>query len=57
VRTKHGGDIFEKRIAILSDCEKYRYLLEIVWDRSLPLCQFIGLNPSKSGRKEKRERN
>lgn len=32
--------------AILSDCEKYRYMLRRVWDRKKPVCLFIGLNPS-----------
>lgn len=34
-----------RRTAIYSPCEKYRYLLEIVWSRG-PLCTVIGLNPS-----------
>ena len=32
--------------AIISDCGKYRYLLIRVWDGSLPLIGYIGLNPS-----------
>lgn len=36
----------ESRTAVFSECLKYRYSLTIVWDNSLPLCQFIGLNPS-----------
>lgn len=40
----------EKRTAIFSDCEKYRYTLEIVWSDMLhpepKLMQVIGLNPS-----------
>jgi hypothetical protein len=35
-----------KRRALFSDCERYRYLLDIVWDESLPLAVVIGLNPS-----------
>lgn len=30
----------------------YRYRLRIVWDNSLPDCQFIGLNPSKATHEE-----
>ncbi|HNT86911.1 MAG TPA: DUF1643 domain-containing protein [Candidatus Hydrogenedentes bacterium] len=29
-----------------SPCRRYRYTWEYVWDRSLPPCAFIGLNPS-----------
>jgi hypothetical protein len=36
----------ERRSAVFSDCRKYRYQLEIVWDDTQPLVQFIGLNPS-----------
>lgn len=36
----------ELRSALFSDCEKYRYLLSIMWDPDLPRIQFIGLNPS-----------
>jgi hypothetical protein len=36
----------EQRSAVFSDCRRYRYTLRIVWDPALPLCQFIGLNPS-----------
>lgn len=32
--------------AIMSPCEKYRYVLTRVWDRSRPACCFMGLNPS-----------
>lgn len=35
-----------KRSATYSPCEKYRYTLRIVWDESLPVAAFIGLNPS-----------
>lgn len=41
--SKHNG---ESRLVRFSDCEKYRYLLQIVWDESLSRAQFIGLNPS-----------
>lgn len=36
----------EDREAHFSDCELYRYLLEIVWDSQGRLIQVIGLNPS-----------
>ncbi len=42
-RSKENG---EERVARFSNCEKYRYLLSVVWDESLPQVQFIGLNPS-----------
>lgn len=32
--------------ADISLCGKYRYTLTRVWDRSKPVCAFIGLNPS-----------
>lgn len=32
--------------AILSDCGRYRYLLERAWDNALPTAVFIMLNPS-----------
>lgn len=38
--------------ATFSSCKKYRYELIRVWDWSLPLVQFIGLNPSKADAKE-----
>lgn len=36
----------EKRSAVFSADRIYRYTLDIVWDPTKPLCQFIGLNPS-----------
>jgi hypothetical protein len=39
----------ERRTAIFSDCEHYRYTLEIVWDtldQNPKLMQIVGLNPS-----------
>ncbi len=36
----------EQRTANISPCQKYRYTLTIVWDDTLPLAGFIGLNPS-----------
>ncbi len=32
--------------AAFSDCKQYRYQLWRIWDKSLPLVMFIGLNPS-----------
>lgn len=36
----------EVRTALFSDCQKYRYRLEIVWDTTSCLLVVIGLNPS-----------
>lgn len=38
--------LFDRRAAEFSECRTYRYSLRIVWDPSLPLTSFIGLNPS-----------
>lgn len=38
--------LFVQRIAEFSECRLYRYSLRIIWDPSLPLASFIGLNPS-----------
>ncbi len=35
-----------KSTAVFSECKKYRYRLDRVWDKSLPLMAFIMLNPS-----------
>ena len=35
-----------RRVARYSDCEKYRYTLQITWDDSKNRIVFIGLNPS-----------
>lgn len=32
--------------ALLSHCKTYRYALWRIWDESLPICNFIMLNPS-----------
>lgn len=32
--------------ADISECQKYRYSLERVWDKTKPVIGFIGLNPS-----------
>lgn len=36
----------EHRSAAFSPCRKYRYALHVIWDSSLLICNFIGLNPS-----------
>ena len=38
--------------AEFSDCRKYRYVLWRIWDRSKPMVQFIGLNPSTANETE-----
>ncbi len=35
-----------RRGAMLSDCGRYRYILERAWDDAAPRCVFIMLNPS-----------
>lgn len=35
-----------KRFAVVSDCGRYRYALERVWDAGRPMVLFVGLNPS-----------
>ena len=35
-----------ERSATISDCGKYRYDLWRRWDNTLPVCVFVGLNPS-----------
>lgn len=37
-----------KRLAVISECGKYRYSLHRVWDENLPNILFIMLNPSKA---------
>lgn len=48
--TRRHSILNETRTAVYSDCEKYRYSLEITWcgllDEELKLMQVIGLNPS-----------
>lgn len=38
--------------AEFSKCRNYRYALWRIWDQSLPLVMFIGLNPSKANEDE-----
>lgn len=37
-----------KQGALFTECRKYRYRLWRIWDESLPLIMFIGLNPSRA---------
>lgn len=39
-------DIPVQKSALLSDCGKYRYSLERIWEPLKPVCTFVGLNPS-----------
>lgn len=39
-------DLFIERDAVISDCEKYRYLLRRVWDHDRPRALYVMLNPS-----------
>lgn len=41
-------NLFMSASATFSPCERYRYTLTRVWDRSLPLCGWCMLNPSKA---------
>lgn len=40
------GDLLMERGAILSDCQRYRYVLWRRWDKEKPRLVFIMLNPS-----------
>lgn len=40
--------LFERRRAIFSPCQRYRYLLESVWDVCAGIVTFVMLNPSKA---------
>lgn len=44
--SKHRFFSDEKRSAIITDDERYRYNLQRVWNSKLPLCIFNMLNPS-----------
>lgn len=44
--------LFVDRSCLLSDCGRYRYCLDIIWDRAKPLGVFCGLNPSKATAEE-----
>lgn len=45
-------DLFQDNGAEFSPCGKYRYKLWRIWDKSLPLVMFIGLNPSTADASE-----
>lgn len=38
--------------ATFSKCQKYRYVLSMIWDVTLPRVMFIGLNPSTANHEE-----
>ena len=40
------SDLFLERDAVISDCERYRYLLRRTWDHNLPRALYVMLNPS-----------
>ena len=40
------SDLFLERDAVLSECQRYRYLLRRTWDAALQRSLFIMLNPS-----------
>lgn len=44
--TRHHQKGDAQSTAVYSDCERYRYLLTRVWDRSGPKALFVMLNPS-----------
>lgn len=41
------------RTSEFSECGKYRYLLNRIWDEEKPVAMCIGLNPSVAGQKKK----
>lgn len=43
---QHTRGFFETTGALFSDCKQYRYHLWRRWDTSLPVCNFLMLNPS-----------
>lgn len=38
--------------AVFSPCRKYRYTLWRIWNKDLPSCLFVGLNPSTADETE-----
>jgi hypothetical protein len=52
-RDLFGGAVAEamEREAVFSPCRRYRYALHRVWDPSLGVAMFIGLNPSTADEK------
>lgn len=43
--TRTSENLLVRREAVFSDCERYRYVLRIKWDRG-PVVNFVMLNPS-----------
>lgn len=41
-----SSGMFERRTALFSTDERYRFMLRIEWNDAKPACVFIGLNPS-----------
>ena len=46
------SDLFMERSAVISDCQRYRYLLRRRWDSGLAQVLFIMLNPSTADAEE-----
>jgi hypothetical protein len=46
-----ADDLIEKDATIRGEHDEYRYDLTRIWDRSLPICVFIMLNPSTAASK------
>lgn len=46
MRKFSNDPLFVHRAHEMSECELYRYSLDIIWDVELPRCVFVGLNPS-----------
>ncbi|TXH17653.1 MAG: DUF1643 domain-containing protein [Hyphomicrobiaceae bacterium] len=46
IERTHNRDMWTTGTALFSDCERYRYLLRIVWQESGPTAVVVGLNPS-----------
>jgi hypothetical protein len=44
--------LFVKRECKMSDDGIYRYFLDIIWDATLPMAAFVGLNPSTADVKQ-----
>lgn len=45
-RQSKDTNLFTRRTATYSPCQRYRYTLKIVWEPSLPVAVFLALNPS-----------
>lgn len=46
------AELFQRSGAQFSSCRTYRFALWRIWDKSLPLVMFIGLNPSTANETE-----